>query len=72
MVLDEGQFSNLCGYLKNPPARHRSRPKEAVSTAQGVRSGEAGGGIFTNSREPQKRAHSSQLAAGLASESKNA
>jgi len=25
------------------PARHRSRPKEAVSTAQGVRSGEAGG-----------------------------
>ena len=24
------------------PARHRSRPKEAVSTAQGVRSGEAG------------------------------
>jgi len=25
------------------PARHRSRPKEAVSTAQGVRLGEAGG-----------------------------
>ena len=25
------------------PARHRSRPKEAVSTVQGVRSGEAGG-----------------------------
>ena len=25
------------------PARHRSRPKEAVSTAQGFRSGEAAG-----------------------------
>jgi len=29
-----------------PPARHRSRPKEADSTAQGFRSGEAGGRNF--------------------------
>jgi hypothetical protein len=28
------------------PARHRSRPKEAVSTSQGFRSGEAGGRDF--------------------------
>jgi len=30
------------------PARHRSRPKEAVSPAQGFRSGEAGGRDFQN------------------------
>jgi len=30
------------------PARHRSRPKEAVSAPQGFRSGEAGGRDFQN------------------------
>jgi hypothetical protein len=48
LVVSECITASLQGYLFKfttgyTPARHRSRPNEAVSHAQGFRSGEAGG-----------------------------